>query len=182
MKLLNIDMTFDQIKNQTKFTFRKYVKAKVKYYTFKCLMNEKSKQRKCCNIKFDCLETQEYLLNSCLTTQQKKMLFQMRTAVFPVFENISFLVENTLCPCCSMASDSMEHQLRCPVIQSNTQIISKTGISMDDIFSANVNVQSNVAILFEQAIKRRSIILNHTNTNNKKLYKQFLCIIQVIIC
>ena len=75
----------------------------------------------------------------------------MRTAVYPVFENIHFLVEDTKCPCCFMSSDSMEHQLRCSVIQSNTQIISEGNISIKDIFSPNVDVQAKVTILFEQA-------------------------------
>ena len=160
-KLLNINLTFDQIKIQSKFTFKSFVKKRVQAFAFQCLMEDKENNTKCSSVKFEYFKTQEYLLDSRLTTHQKKILFQMRTAVFPVFHNISFLVEDTLCPCCLMSSDTMEHQLRCHIIQSNTQIISKTQVSIKDIFSTSVDVQANLTILFEQAIKRRKIILDH---------------------
>ena len=166
-ELLNIDMTYDQIRSCTKFTFQKYIKEKNYQIAFQSLMKDKNYQSKCSNIKFERLETQEYLKTSSLTTHQKKLLFQMRTGTFPVFMNIKFQVKDTLCPCCFSFEDTMEHQLRCQIINSNTKLVCKNGMSIGDVFSSRVKEQINITIIFEQAIRRRNIIMNHIKTDNQ---------------
>ena len=166
-ELLKIDMTYDQIRLCTKFTFQKYIKEKNHKIAFQSLMKEKSNQSKCSNVKFGRLDIQEYLKTSSLTTHQKKILFQMRTGTFPVFTNIKFLVKDTLCPCCLLFEDTMEHQLRCAVINSNTKLICKNRMSISDVFSSQVEKQINITIIFEQAIRGRKIILNHIKTDDQ---------------
>ena len=116
---------------------------------------------------------QGYLIESPLTTQQKQMLFQMRTLTYPVFANIPFLVKDTRCPCCLLQEDTMEHNLRCFVIQANTQIMScrATNIAISDIFSSEVEKQAKLTVLFDQAIRRRKIILQHINSNQNLYFK-----------
>ena len=158
--LLNIQMTFDQIRSCEKGVYKKYIKEKVRKFAFNCLMEDKSKQQKCFSVKFEDLKMQEYLIESPLTTQQKQMLFQMRTLTYPVFANIPFLVKDTRCPCCLLQEDTMEHNLRCFVIQANTQIMRcrATNIAISDIFSSEVEKQAKLTVLFDQAIRRRKII------------------------
>ena len=161
LKSLNIQLTFTQIKQMTKEAFSKMLKEKIKAYAFKILMYEKSCQRKCGNVEYENLEIQEYLSHDSLTMQQKKLLFQLRSSSCPVFMNITFLVGERLCPCCFQDYDTCGHQLLCKVINANTNMIAKGLISIEDIFSKDVDKQAQVTIMFEQSWKRRKILLKH---------------------
>ena len=168
LNLLKIEMTFDHIRSFSKFTYKKYIQKKIRMFAFQSLMLEKSSQHKCRDVKFEELKIQEYLISSPLTTRQKEMLFQMRTYTYPVFANIPYLVSDLRCPCCFLEEDTMEHTLRCSVIQANCQLICSTNISITDMFSSKVQDQANVTVMFDQAIRRRRIVLQHilTNDNN----------------
>ena len=78
---LKINLTFDEINSQSKFTFRKIVKNSVTKRAFSYLMEAKSKQKKCCDIKFDELKIKAYLSTEKLDIRQKRTCFQMRTSI-----------------------------------------------------------------------------------------------------
>ena len=77
LKSVNIQLTFEQIKQMTKASFSRYLKDKIKTHAFQILMYEKSCQRKCFDIQYEKLELQEYILHDSLSIQQKKLLFQL---------------------------------------------------------------------------------------------------------
>ena len=127
------------------------------------IIKEKNKQSKCCSIKFDKLQIQDYLKSDILTTSNKQLLFQLRTASFPVFANIKFMVDDTRCPCCYLKEDTLSHQLECSIIHSGTKQICNTNVHIEDVFSPCVEDQTKITLLFEQSIKRRKIVMKHMN-------------------
>ena len=161
LEMLKINYTFEEIKSTSKLAFQKYVKNKIKMYAFQYLQEERRKQTKCRYVDYNKFEMQDYLKSDLLTTYQKKLCFQLRTSSYPVYKNIPYLKEDTLCPCCLLFEDTMSHQLVCSTIHSNTNKICNRIVSIEDVFSRNIENQAKLTSVFEQAIKRRKIILNN---------------------
>ena len=154
-------MSSEDIKQQTKATFKKYVKGRIEKLAFDWLIKEKAKQSKCSSIFYEKLQIQDYVISNKFTTHPKKLLLQMRTATYPVFANVKFLVKDTRCPCCLSEEDTMQHQLECREIHKNIVSVSKSTISISQIFSKDVNKQSEVTCKFEEATRQRKRILNN---------------------
>ena len=119
LEYLKISYSFEQIKSFSKLTLKKYVKNTVKSRAFQYLKEEKRKQNKCRNVEFEIFEMQGYLKSDLLTTYQKKVCFQLRSSSYPVYANIPFLREDTLCPCCLLFEDTISHQLICSTLHLN---------------------------------------------------------------
>ena len=159
-KILNLKLSDQEIKQQSKASFHKFIKSQVDTFAFEYLMEEKKKQSKCSSIPYNTLKMQDYVLSNDITSIQKKILLQMRTATYPVYANIKFLVDDILCPCCFSHDDTMSHQIECPVINNNIISVSKNAVSLDQIFSQDVGKQIEITRIFDEATKRRKIIVN----------------------
>ena len=127
-------------------------------------MKMKSSQNKCKDIIFYELKSQDYLSSKSLTTEQKKLLFSMRTKTCPVLVNTPFRAtdNNILCPCRGKSEDSMDHQIVCSSLTGNNTLVDPE-IKIEDIFSQHVQKQSKITILFEQAMTRRKLFLNRVS-------------------
>jgi len=161
LRQMGLKLTLQQIKSMSKHKFKELIKSKIENLALKYLLKEKNKQSKCCSIKFDKLQIQDYLKSDILTTSNKQLLFQLRTASFPVFANIKFMVDDTRCPCCYLKEDTLSHQLECSIIHSGTKQICNTNVHIEDVFSPCVEDQTKITLLFEQSIKRRKIVMKH---------------------
>ena len=53
LQTLKINLSFDEIKNLSKWSFTRLVKKMTTECSFKYLLEEKNKQKKICNIKYD---------------------------------------------------------------------------------------------------------------------------------
>ena len=135
----------------------------MKIRAYQYLREEKRKQNKCRNVEFEIFEMQGYLKSDLLTTYQKKVCFQLRSSSYPVYANIPFLREDTLCPCCLLFEDTISHQLDCSMIHRNSNKICNSTITIEDVFSRNIENQAKLTSVFEQAMRRRKIILNNIN-------------------
>ena len=129
------------------------------------LIQPKDKHTRCRDIRYSRFEIQDYVLSKILTTQNKKLLFQMRTKSYPILENIPY-VKNKICYCCKSYTDSLDHPLWCSIMtRCNPLVDRNTMLNIDDIYSTNVQTQSQIVIIFEQAIRRRKIFLEHIKVN-----------------
>ena len=79
-KVLEINMSSEEIKQLSKVTFQKFVKGRIEKLAFDWLIKEKNKQSKCASISYEKLQMQDYLTSNKFTTHQKKFLLQIRTA------------------------------------------------------------------------------------------------------
>ena len=159
-KILNLKISDQEIKQHTKASFHKLIKSRVESLAFEYLMEEKKKQSKCSAISYETLKMQDYVFSNEITSFQKKLLLQMRTATYPVYFNIKFLVDDTLCPCCRLYDDTMAHQLDCIVINNNVISVPNNAVSIEQIFSQDVRKQTEITRIFDEATKRRKIIIN----------------------
>ena len=117
-----INLSFENIKSLSKLSFRKIVNEKSLNYSFDKLMKQKENHSRCKDMKYDYFKVQDYISSKLLTTQQKKLLFQMKVRVYLVFCNIHFKSPSILCPCCLAAEDSMGHQLVCVSLNKNSKV------------------------------------------------------------
>ena len=158
-----MSFNIEEIRSHSKFTYNKLIKSCVEKLAFNYLINEKNKQQKCSVINYQKLSMQEYLTSPLLNTVQKKILFQMRTKTYPVYQNIKFMVEDTRCPCCLLRDisnlDTMEHQLLCDVINVNNSSIVSGNVNIDMIYSEQISKQAEITRIFEEAMRKRKKIL-----------------------
>ena len=73
------DLSFSDIKSQSKDSFKKLVKEKWAGLAFKTLLKEKDDKTKIKNLKYDKLEIQEYLTTDKINIAQKKLVYKIKT-------------------------------------------------------------------------------------------------------
>ena len=81
LETLEINMTFEEIKQMSEFKFKKMVKQKTMIAAFKYLIEQKNKpgkHTKIKNIEYKQLGIQEYLLEGNFNTELSKVIFKMR--------------------------------------------------------------------------------------------------------
>ena len=81
LKTLNIDLSFEQIRNMSEYGFKKYVKTQTKEATFKHLIelkNKPGKHTKMVDLNYSELCIQEYLLDGNRNTEISKLIFKAR--------------------------------------------------------------------------------------------------------
>ena len=149
-----------EIKLMTKFTLKSILKKHTLQYAFEKLMSVKKSQSKCSQVEYNELKIQSYVTTDLLTTEQKKLLFQLRSGTYPVFANQKYLHSDILCPCCREEDDTISHQLSCR-FQSDVNSQLDASLTSEDIFSQDIQRQCQVTMMFDQAMNRRKIFNQH---------------------
>ena len=110
------------------------------------------------------LKMQEYLQTNLLNTTQKKILYKLRVRMVNVSNNMGAKLN---CPLCRVDSqvgqqlDSQEHLLVCPKIKDEVkEIRENTTVAHDDIYSDNIMEQKATVVLFQKAIRTRTILMS----------------------
>ena len=78
LKKLDIDMTFEEISEISKYSFNKILKEKVKIVSLNYLNLEKSKQTKISDLNYSKLEMQQYLLDGDRNRNISNLIFKAR--------------------------------------------------------------------------------------------------------
>ena len=111
------------------------------------------------------LKMQDYLQTNLLNTTQKKILYKLRVRMINVSNNMGIKVQCSLCQEDSADEqnlDSQEHLLVCPRIKDEVkEIRDNTTVAHDDIYSDNIIKQKAAVVLFQKAIRTRSIIMSN---------------------
>ena len=98
--------TMESIKSSSKESFKKLVKEKCAELAFTDLMKEKAEKSKMKNLVYDKLTMQEYLTTDILNSQQKKLIYKIRTRMI---ETPDCYGRNEICQLCNLARDEMSH-------------------------------------------------------------------------
>ena len=104
LQILGIEMTFEEIRDMSIFSFNKLVKEKVKLAGFKYLMdkkNEPGKQRKIAQLQYKKLEIQEYLMDGNKNSEISKLIFKARGKNLDIKEHKKWKYEDNLCIGCN---------------------------------------------------------------------------------
>ena len=77
-------------------------------------MKEKREKSKLRNLTYNKLEIQKYLTTDLLNTQEKRLIYRIRTQMV---NTPACYGQNTLCSLCNLARDEMSHVIQCVVIK-----------------------------------------------------------------
>ena len=144
------------------------VKEKVEKTAFLWRIDDKEKLSSVKDINYESFEIQQYLLTERLTTQQKKLLFQLRKKKVPLFNNRKFEHKDgdILCPFCRKETDCEGHIIKCEYLVGDLKQVIREKCEISDIFSHDINKQITITHVFEAAYSRRKTLLQ-----NMKLIK-----------
>ena len=166
LNLIGLSMTFNDIKSHSTNQFKSLVGEKIREYTFKWLIAEKNKLKSVKHIKYDRFEMQNYLLSDKINTTEKMLLFQMRTKTLPLYAYRKFDHPdgNLNCPFCDKEEDTLYHQVTCSVINKGLNWITRGTINIENIYSNNLQLQTDTLLAFQTIYKRRVHLLSYFKT------------------
>ena len=151
-------MTEQSIKDMKKETFKTLLKKKLKEKATEFLFTYREKHSKTQNLKSFKLQT--YLSSNELTTNEKKLLFSLRTRSIDVKRNYKNKFKfNMLCSLCKDESEeeSEPHLLRCSKILSEVKNdIDVINAKYGNIFSDNIEDQVKTTKIFSKVLKQKS--------------------------
>ena len=128
------------------------------------------KNRKTKNIKFEEIKCHRYLNDSRLSSSEAKILFQLRTRMYPVKVNFKNKVrrqgQNFNCEICKIEKDDQKHLLNCYVLKNLFPELKGTKVKYDDIFGNNINKMVKAGKVLHIVNKARKEILEMTSNNN----------------
>ena len=131
-----IDLNDEEISQMKKEKFKRIVKSSIHQLSGEYLTKQMEKHSKSENL---CLtdNIQNYLVNVNTTVKQKKLLFLLRSRMFPVKTNFQQSYSDLLCSLCSKAEESQQHLLLCEEIINGEELkhsLANSKISYEDIY------------------------------------------------
>ena len=169
LKSLNMNLTLHDIKSLSKYQFKKLVKNAVHNHAFIWLNEQKNTLNKIKHISYDIFKMQDYLQTDKLTIHDKKFLFAARGRGLFLRCNYPnrYVNSDLFCCLCFVTNtipqlDEQRHLLLCEELRDSNVII-ETNRKYEDIFSFDINIQTNMAMLLRiKYEKRKQLELNLT--------------------
>ena len=155
---LGINLNEQEVKVMKKTKFKNGLKKKLKENATSFLYKYKEKHTKTKhlnNYKF-----QSYLSSDKLTTNEKKLLFSLRTRSIDVKRNYKKKFKFNMS--CSLCKDDSQEETEMH-LQKCSKIIAKVNTAhakYEDIFSEDIEKQIKITKIFGQVMKVRKILLN----------------------
>ena len=115
MKSINFDIMENDIIGMKKSKFKSLLKNKIREAASSFLTDLKEKHSKSCNL-FLGDQMQRYLTTHSPTTQEKQILFSLRTRTFKCKANYKNQFNSLQCDFCNHV-DNQEHLLECSIVQ-----------------------------------------------------------------
>ena len=141
---LDINLTFEQIKNTSKQGFKDIVKEKVKHAAFCFLTNCQQTHSKAKNLQYKSLELQSYLKSKNTTIQVKSFLFAARSRMLDVRCNFKNGLTDLSCRKCIQSDENQEHLLSCPALSDNSILRTDYQPEYNDLFCDDVKKIENI--------------------------------------
>ena len=118
---LDLNFTFEEIKQCSKNAFKQIVKEKVLHQAFKYLIDLQGSHKKGRNIQFDKLALQEYLKsNQGLSIKEKSFIFAARSNMIDLKCNFKIGKTDLLCRGCNIEEECQQHILKCKALSDNS--------------------------------------------------------------
>ena len=113
LKILDINMSFEEIKNTSNWTFKKLVKAKTTEAGFRYLLTEKNKQSKISHIEYKNLKIQRYLFGENNDMEMAKFIFKARSKTLDIKSQRKWKYEDQNCVGCNVKIENENEILFC---------------------------------------------------------------------
>ena len=124
IKILYLDISFEEIAKMSKFSFMKLLKVRTKSAAFTYLEEQKNKQEKIKDIFYSKLEMQEYLFNGDRNIIVSRTIYRARGRTLNIKLHKRWKYDDTLCSGCLVNEESGEEILRCTFLGENIEKIS----------------------------------------------------------
>ena len=121
LKILDLDISFEEITKMSKFSFMKIVKVKTKCAAFAYLEEQKSKQDKIKDIVYSELKMQEYLADGDRNISVSRTVYRARGQTLNIKVHKKWKYDDTLCSGCLVNEESGEEILRCNFLGENME-------------------------------------------------------------
>ena len=134
--MCKIQLTENEIGCMKKEKFRKIVKTSIQQLSVEYLTKLIGKHSKSDNLQPQ-EKIQNYLVNENTTVAEKKLLFLLRSRMYPVKSNFQQSYSDMSCSLCSKSEETQQHLLVCEKISEEielNQCVLKRKISYQDIF------------------------------------------------
>ena len=145
----------------SKNKFKKLIKKKINIAAIKYLQNLQKSHNKTKVLKFDKIKRTDYLSDERLTVAETKLLFSLRSRMFPVINNFrnNNAGENLDCRLCRNALEDQKHLMQCQVLKSAIpELNSNSKIKYEHIFG-KLNEKVNAAKLLLKIVREREKLL-----------------------
>ena len=159
---LGIKLSEPQIKSMKVDKFKKLVKEKLEVQAFNFLEDLKGRHSKTKNL--NDYKLQNYLTSDNLSTNQKKLLFSLRTRSIHVKTNYQNKYKFNMF--CSVCDDKTEEESEIHLLRCSSTVAEKGHIGdskNEDIFSHDVTKQAKIAEIFSKILRIRKSLMNKEN-------------------
>ena len=157
MKEHDIDLSELEISTMKKSTFKRVIDSKIREASRKYLFELRNKHTKSSGLQT--YKLQAYLTTNELSTDEKQLLFQLRTRTFNCKANYKNQYgDNITCILCG-SEDNQKHLLFCSRITAG---VNTESVSYDDIFGV-LDKQVRVVKVLKKVTRNRKIILENSS-------------------
>jgi hypothetical protein len=119
---LKIDMSLEEMKKKSQWSFKRLVKIKSKEYTLDYLLDLKEQHRKMDSLEYTELKLQEYLKDDEIPVVEARNLYRFRTRVAKFKLNFKNSYESIACPLCLVQPDTQVHCVQCPEVKNKIDV------------------------------------------------------------
>ena len=160
-----IHLSDDEISNLKKRKFKSIVLKSIHELTTDHMTKFIDKPSKSENL-YPSDTMQDYLVNLNTTVKEKKLLFLLRSRMFPVKMNYQQKYSNLLCSLCSRTEESQEHLLACEEIVNEEELklcLMRKNVLYRDIFgppskqTESIKIWSVVENIWRKRLKAKEL-------------------------
>ena len=152
----------------SKAKFKSLVKDRIAKTAFTYLQNLQSSHSKVRNIVYEKLEMQNYIKSDVLSTEEKQLLFALRTATINVRANFRGAHSTTDCNLClNNVPQTSSHLLDCTtILRESEKIRNNDRVQLEHVFG-DLDQQREAVQIFKEALSIKTKIENETTASNQ---------------
>ena len=153
MQDLEIEISEEEIKSYSKYSWKKFVKRKVREFAFNTLKSQNLKLENTKEIFYEDFKLRKYL-SECRSVVLAKIIFAVRSKSFDIKLWQPWKYHDNLCVICELKEESMDHFMTCQEYENMTQENNWKIICGD-----NVEYQYEIAKIIKQRQSYRSHVI-----------------------
>ena len=155
---LDIKLSFEEIENMSKWTFKKLVKEKTKAAGLKYLMDQKGQQTKTSSVHYDDLKLQEYFIDGNCKKNISQLIFKARSKTLDIKTQQKWKYADKICFGCKTKEESGNEILICENLNKENKD-SVNPIVYDWFYKNTVSDIIEVGLLLDRGLKQREKII-----------------------
>ena len=154
LKILNINLSLEEIKDMSAFSFKKLVNKKCDETAFEYLLSKRGSKGR--DIEYSKLKMADYLYpNEYLTITEQRSIFALRNKMVVEIPSNFCSSENNNYKCICNKTEDMNHIYNCKILNKD-----EPKIEFERVYSGKTEQQKTILKRFELNMKRRNENLN----------------------